>query len=38
MQSPTMRPCDVFGSQLRVIGPVSWVGALQAPPPLIDET
>ncbi|GIH19591.1 hypothetical protein [Rugosimonospora africana] len=32
-----MRPWDVFGIQLRFIGPASWVAVLQLLPPLTDE-
>ena len=32
-----MRPCDVSGSQLIVIGPAIWVGALHDVPPFADE-
>jgi hypothetical protein len=38
MYSPTMQPVTVFASQLRLIGPASWVGALHVETPLADET
>ena len=32
-----MRPWLVLGSQLSIIGPATWVAALQLVPPLVDE-
>ena len=32
-----MRPWVVLASQDSVIGPASWVGALQLVPPLVEE-
>jgi hypothetical protein len=32
-----MRPWEALAIQERVIGPASWVGALQLAPPLVEE-
>jgi hypothetical protein len=32
-----MRPCEVFASQLMVIGPASVVGELHEEPPFAEE-